>query len=228
MQKASWLVRAARTSKRTAGGFGVLLRRNSLAAWKRDRKALECVANGHPPEGDVSQPAAVPRREPDRATVEALLETTWRLVDAERARREGINQKASSLATFASLVLSLTATLGAEFLERLDEAWALSLYLVSLVALAGTIAVAIFVLLPRGRVTLGMAYIESFPTWSEITKPPEQVRGETMRGLVAALAHDRALNERDARRVFAAFLMLFVGLTLVAAEAAISAIAEFE
>ena len=173
----------------------------------------------------MAESASAPRAEPNAETVAALLETTWKVVDAEDARRESINRKASSLATFASLVLSLTATLGARFLERLDEAWALALFLTSLAALIGTIATAIFVLLPRGRATLAMSYLEAFPRWSEVVKTPEQVRGETMSGLLAALKGQRAQNERDARRVFAAFILLFLGLALVAVEAAISAVA---
>lgn len=157
-------------------------------------------------------------------TVQALLETTWRVVDAEARRREGLDRKATSLATFAALILSVTSTLGARFLERLNEGWALTLFLASLASLIATIALAVFVLLPRGRPTLGLAYLERFPSWAEITKAPEQVRGETMSGLVATLESLRAQNERDARRLFAAFVLLFLGLALVSVEAAVSAI----
>jgi hypothetical protein len=171
------------------------------------------------------QAEAPPAAEANPETVQALLETTWRVVDAEAARREGLNRKASSLATFAALILSVTSTLGARFLERLDETWALALFLASLASLVTTIALALFILLPRGRATLGLGYLERFPSWSEVTKAPEQVRGETMSGLVATLRSLRRQNERDARFLFAAFLFLFVGLALVATEAAVSTIA---
>lgn len=62
--------------------------------------------------------------QPNPATVEALLDITSRMVDAEDGRRESVNSKASSLATFTSLVLSLTAPLGGR-VPRLDEGWAL-------------------------------------------------------------------------------------------------------
>lgn len=61
---------------------------------------------------------------PNPQTVEALLDTTWRVADAEAARTDALDRKASTLATFASLLASLTATLGARFLERVDEIWA--------------------------------------------------------------------------------------------------------
>lgn len=158
-------------------------------------------------------------QQPNPATVEALLDITWRMVDAEDSRREGVNQKASSLATFTSLVLSLTATLGGEFLQ-LDEGWALGLYLASLLVLAAALAVAIVVLLPRRRQTLSTAYLDRFPTWAEILKEPAHVRGEAMQGLIATLKADRELNHRNAGRLFLGFALLFLGLCLVAVEAA--------
>jgi hypothetical protein len=162
-------------------------------------------------------------QDPNPATVEVLLDTTWRLIDAERLRRDGIDRKATSLATFASLVLSLTATLGARFLE-IDAVWAVAVYLTSLGALAMAVAIAIFALLPRERMMLGIAYVQRFPMRSEIVKAPVVVQGETMRGLIETLAADRSLNQRIARWVFRAFVLLFVGLLLVALEAAIVAV----
>jgi hypothetical protein len=157
-------------------------------------------------------------RQPDPATVAILLDTTWRVVEAEQTRRECIERKASALATFTSLALSLTATLGARFL-RLDDWWVLAVFLGALAALAGSGALALSVLLPRRGLTLGTAYLERFPSWTEIGKPPAQVQGETMRGLVATIGSTRALNARTARTVFAAFVLLFLGLVFVTAQA---------
>jgi hypothetical protein len=55
-------------------------------------------------------------------TVDALLDTTWRLVSAEDARTESLDRKAATLATFASLVLSLVAGLGLRQ-DSADEIW---------------------------------------------------------------------------------------------------------
>jgi hypothetical protein len=153
-------------------------------------------------------------------TVEALLDTTWRLAAAEQARRESVNQKASSLATFSALILSLTATLGARLLDGGDDWWALLLYLSSLAMLVGAVALAIFVLLPRPHLALATAYLERLPRYSEVSKPPEQVRGETMKGLTLSIKTQRKLNDRNAILVFAAYLLLFGGLGLVSIEAA--------
>lgn len=154
-------------------------------------------------------------------TVEALLDTTWRMADGEGGRTDGLDRKASSVATFSSLVLSLTATLGGRLLEALSDAWALSVYVLGLVALVASVGCAVRALSPKEHITLAMAYLQRFPKWSEIRKPPEQVRGETMATLVEAIALERGINEAKARNVRWAFGLLLVGLGFVVIEAAI-------
>jgi hypothetical protein len=46
-----------------------------------------------------------------------------------------------------------------------------------------------------------MERAQRFPTLGEVTKPPEQVRGETMTTLVDAIARERAANGQKTRRV---------------------------
>jgi hypothetical protein len=99
-----------------------------------------------------------------------------------------------------------------------------AVYLISLAALTSAVAIAIFALLPRERMMLGIAYVRRFPTGSEVAKAPVMVQGETMRGLIDTLAADRSLNQQIARWVFRAFVLLFFGLLLVALEAAVIAI----
>jgi hypothetical protein len=70
--------------------------------------------------------------------------------------------------------------------------------------------------MPEEAVTLGMEHVSRFPTWSEITKAPEQVRGDTMRTLVDAITRERAANSQKTRRVRAAFALLLAGLALIA------------
>lgn len=158
---------------------------------------------------------------PDPQTVEVLLDTTWRISAEERAQTESLDGKASTLATFASVVLSLTASLGAGFLAAFDEAWAFSLYVLGLLALIGSVFLAVRVLLPKEHVTLGVEYIRRFPMWSEILKPPEQVRGETMKSLIEALARERRANRDKSRSVRRAFQLLLVGLAFVVLQASI-------
>jgi hypothetical protein len=52
------------------------------------------------------------------------------------------------------------------------------------------------------------------------------VQGETMSGLIEAIALERALNGRKARHVRWAFRLLVMGLLLVSAEAGILGVRE--
>jgi hypothetical protein len=157
------------------------------------------------------------------ATVEALLDTTWRVAAAETARTDALDRKASTLATFSSLLASLTATFGLRFVETAHAVWALVGFCIGLAALVASVALAVLALLPSGYLALGTPYLRRLPTWDEIRKPPEEVRGETMQGLVAALVRERRVNDRKAETVRNAFLALLLGLAAIAAEASILA-----
>ena len=73
--------------------------------------------------------------EPNAETVEALLDTTWRLASAEAARTDALDRKASTVATFASVLAVLTATLGIRFVEELDAWWAVGVFVAGLAVL---------------------------------------------------------------------------------------------
>lgn len=158
--------------------------------------------------------------QPNPETVAALLDTTWRLADAEAARTDALDRKAATIATFASLLATLTGTLGVRFVERLDTWWALTIFGAGLVFLIASVGLAIAALMPREYVTLGMEYVRRFPTWAEILKRPEQVRGETMQGLVEAVAAERRANTAKVRSIRWSLGLLFVGLVFIAVEAA--------
>lgn len=153
-------------------------------------------------------------------TVMVLLDTTWRVAGAEAARTDALDRKAATLATFASLLTSLTATLGPRILATTDDGWSVVAFSASLLALVFSVFFAVVALLPREYLTLGIAYMQRFPTWSEIRKEPEEVRGETMRGLIQALAREREANDQKVRLVKWGFLSLLAGLMLIAGEAA--------
>ena len=158
--------------------------------------------------------------QPNPSTVEVLLETTWRLSEAETSRTDSLDRKAATLATFASLLASLTAGLGDSFVGEAGSAWAFAVFCSGLFALVLSVGLAVGALVPREYLTLGMPEIEQFPIWSEIRKTPQQLRGELLQGLVTVIARERELNDRKAGRITAAFLLLFGGLVLLAAEAA--------
>jgi hypothetical protein len=64
----------------------------------------------------ASMGMAKPRPNPE--TVTAVHDIVWRVADAETSRTDGLDRKAATLATFASLLTTLTATLGLRFVER--------------------------------------------------------------------------------------------------------------
>jgi hypothetical protein len=157
--------------------------------------------------------------QPNPVTVEALLDTAWRVAAAEASRTDALDRKASTVATFASLLATLTATVGTRFLDEIDQVWAGLLFSAGLLALVGSVGFAVRALLPAEYVTLGMSYLHRFPTWSEILKPPEQVRGETMKGIIQAIADEREANGRKARSVARAFVLLALRLGMLSLEA---------
>ena len=130
------------------------------------------------------------------------------------------------MATFASVLATLTATLGVRFVEKLQTWWALAFFLLGLGAFVGSVGLAVAALLPREYLTLSAAYLERMPTWSEIRKPPEDVRGAALRSLVRAITRERRANDEKTRAVRWSFATLLVGLVLIGVEAATLAVEE--
>lgn len=164
--------------------------------------------------------------QPNPDTVEALLDTTWRLAVAETARTDALDRKAATVASFASLVAALTATVGLGFVDEFGSWWAFGLFVAGLAALLGSVGCATRALWPREYLTLGIAYLSRFPTWQEIRKPPEQVRGETMRTLVEAIARERSTSDKKLSSLRWSFRLLLLGLVVVAVEGATLALEE--
>jgi len=169
---------------------------------------------------------SVVQPQPNPETVAVLLDTTWRVATAESGRTESLDRKAATVATFASVVAVLTATLGVRLVEQDPEWWMLALFVGGLAALVGAVGFSLQALRPEEYVSLGLSYVGHFPTWRELLKPPEQVRGETMRTLVQSIAHERATNERKVATIHRSFILLFVGLVLVTVEGATLAVSE--
>ena len=163
---------------------------------------------------------------PNPETVAVLLDTTWRIASAESARTEALDRKAAAVATFGSAAAALSATVGVRLVEREPTWWTLLLFLAGLVGLLGAVVLALYALHPKEYLTLGLAYLARFPTWGEILKPPDQVRGETMRTLIETIARERATNQRKIRSIRWSFLLLTAGLVLVTTQGATLAISE--
>jgi hypothetical protein len=156
---------------------------------------------------------------PNPETVEALLDTTWRVAASEAARTDAIDRKAGALVTFASLLTAIAAALGVRYVENAESLWALALSTLTLVMLLTAAGVAVAALFPREYVTLGLDYLKRFPQWGEILKRPEEVRGDTMVGLIEAITIERAVNDHKLRLVKTAYVALAVALVVIAAQA---------
>ena len=154
-------------------------------------------------------------RGPNPETVEALLDTTWRVAGNETTRTDAIDRKASTVATFAD---SARADRPGERGEN-PSWWIVALFASTLLVLLVSVVVGVAALFPREYLTLGLAYLRQFPTWRETMKRPETVRGETMRGVIEALARERRANDRKVRLVKSAYTLLIAALFLVAVQA---------
>jgi len=157
---------------------------------------------------------------PDPETVAAIHDIVWRVASVENERTQGLDRKAAALATFASLLTSLTATLGLRFVDMYATWWALGLFVSALVFLALSVWKAVEALLPEEYRSLGSAYLERLPTWAVVRSRPEDVHGEAIEGVVASIARERKTNDTKADRMRLAFSFLLVGLGLIVIEAA--------
>lgn len=157
---------------------------------------------------------------PNPETVEALYDIVWRVAGVEAARTDSLDRKAATLATFASVLTSLTATLGLSFVDAASSAWAFGLFVASLAALVSSFGFAVLALVPKEFVSLGLEYLERLPTWSVILRAPEEARGETARGVIGSIAVERRTNDRKVGWIRRAFWLLAVGLSLISVEGA--------
>ena len=160
--------------------------------------------------------ATTPRPNPE--TVEALLDTTWRLWTAEAAITDSLDRKAATLATFASLLASLIATLGLHVVA--SHGWTRWLFVSILGMFAASVLLAIAALTLREHAAIGMEDLLRFPMWSEIRRTPEHVRGDTMIALIELISLDRHANKVKAELMRAAFALLAAGLLSLGIEAA--------
>jgi hypothetical protein len=77
---------------------------------------------------------------------------------------------------------------------------------------------------PKERLGLGLAYLEQLTRWPHVMRSSAAVRGEVAVTLIAALAAERYANRRKALTVWISFLVLVLGLSLIAIDASIVAV----
>lgn len=134
---------------------------------------------------------------PNSQTVGTLFDIAWRIADTEASTTDSLDRKAATLATFSSLLTSLTSTLGVRLVGDARTTWALVLFLAVLLALVAAAAFSVQALLPREHVSFSMTYVSRLPLWPTILKTPEEIRGEAIRGLVDTVARERALKSPE-------------------------------
>lgn len=155
--------------------------------------------------------------EPNAETVEAVLDTAWRAANAEASHTDSLDRKAASVATFAALA----STIAAARVDRGESHVAVVLFIVGLSVLVAAVAAAVWALLPKERRFLGLAYLESLTRWPQLMRNATEVRGDLAVTLCGTVIVERAANRRKTLAVRTAFMLLCLGLALIAAEVSI-------
>jgi hypothetical protein len=154
------------------------------------------------------------------ATFDWMSQQAKDLREAERERAEGLDSKASSLAGFTGVILSLTATLVSRA-PTLTDAELVAL-IGSLTLLAAAAAVAILgVIVPQAYKTLPVSELRKYLTPPFYSSLRHDVQARTLRATIRQIDHNRKLNSDKAKRLRAASVLLLSGLAGVAALALI-------
>jgi hypothetical protein len=133
------------------------------------------------------------------------------------AHIEAVERKAASVATFAGLIISLTAAFGT---RHFSHDWLLDLHLGALSAMVVAVLLALAALLPIShRSTLKTEYLEAFNRPSRLAREPHDLQGEVMAGLASGLGHERGILRWKGYAVFLAFTFLVGGLVGLSVEA---------
>jgi hypothetical protein len=157
---------------------------------------------------------------PDPETVAALLDTGWRVAEAEAGRTDSLDRKTATLASFASILVSIAAISAASVGDVEIPGPARLTVMVGLTGaiafLTGAVIVAVVALLPQEHTGLGIAFVEGLSTWREVRKRPEVVKGEALWGVMRMVGRERRINDRKTRLVRIALVLLLSGVVLIA------------
>lgn len=156
----------------------------------------------------------------DAETVETLVENVRDMIKAEDAREQGFNVRAGGLAGFLGLTVSAAVAVAKvgldEPLSGVATVCAAISLTVAFAALLTSLAVAVVkILLPQESAAIAMSTIEKYPTWEYISRSKVMVQGETLHGLIGALAKDRERNSSKATWLRWAYVALLVGVVFL-------------
>ena len=165
-------------------------------------------------------PVSVLEPRPDPETVAALLDTGWRVAEAEAGRTDSLDRKTATLASFASILVSIAAISAASVadaeLPARGHVAVVAVLIGAISLLTSAVVVAVVALLPQEHTGLAAAYVDGLPLWREVRKRPEIVQGEALQGVVKMVGRERGINDRKTRLVRVALVLLLSGVVLIA------------
>jgi hypothetical protein len=163
-----------------------------------------------------------PLRGVNAGTVDALLTGVQRFVDAEERRGESLNARASGVAGFVALIISVSAAVArvpAGVVHGTTLTVAVLVFLVAVVVFLGAIGMAIFgVLRPSPGITVADEEIEEYPTYAWIKKLPVEIHGHLMKASIETLKTERGRNDNKAIWLNRAYVSLLIGVGCLAAD----------
>lgn len=161
------------------------------------------------------------------ASVGELLGAIRHLLADEESRASSLNSRGSGLTGFIGVILSVAAAAGAGLTVKGLDHWARVVVgvLVGIAFLVLVIAVVLVVarvLVPTDGVAISVDEAQKFPTWEFIARPQVMIQGHLMRGYLRTLARDRQRNNTKALWLRISYILVTVGLILVAAAGAVA------
>ena len=162
-------------------------------------------------------------RELQADTVDALVETTWGLIEDEIGVGQALETRASALAGFAGVILTLAGAVGSvEGASRQPHGAKIVIVIsfgLGLALLVATILVSVLLVLrPRPVEKLAMQEVARYPTHEFVYRDKVEIQGRTLRGLVTSLASLRDASDVMGRRLRWAYLVFAAGLICIAVE----------
>ena len=153
-------------------------------------------------------------------TVDAVLDLVWKLRADEYERSSSFRVRGIGIAGFAGLIGALASSVSKDLLGApLEAPWrtiALTVFVLAMLALAGTVAVVISgVLRPREGLSLGAAEIREYPTWEVVASDKAMIQGRAMYGLTDALLRQRERNDGQATALTWAYRLLLLGILAI-------------
>lgn len=158
------------------------------------------------------------------ATVAELRDGLRGLLDDEDARANSLNARGSALTGFVGVVLSVAAatvvSVGSGGATELRHGVKVGVGVVVAVAfvalLLALVCLVVWVLLPRPGKTIGTDDTDQWGTWHYVSQETVKITGYLLNGYSKALRTERVKNGRKAKWLRRSYVLVLVGLGLIA------------